>query len=104
MNQCHYLPHHPVLRTDKATTKLRIMYNTSAKSAGGPSLNDGLHKGPKFHILIFDILLHFHGHKYALTADLEKTFLHISVSECDRDVLRFLWVDDFEECLCFEVC
>lgn len=27
----HYLPHHPVLRTDKETMKLRVIYNVSAK-------------------------------------------------------------------------
>ena len=30
----------------------------------------------------------------ALTADIEKAFLMISVHEENKDVLRFLWVDD----------
>ena len=29
-------------------------------------------------------------------ADIEKTFLNIGVEEIDRDVLRFLWIDDLE--------
>ena len=33
-------------------------------------------------------------HKVALTGDIEKVFLMISVIPPDRDVLRFLWVDD----------
>ena len=96
-NLCHYLPHHAVVRSDKATTKLRIVYDASAKVVDGPSLNDCLHKGPKFNQLIFDILLRFRTYKYALTADLEKAFLQISVAECDRDVLRFLWVEDVDK-------
>ncbi len=33
----------------------------------------------------------------ALTADLEKAFLQVSVAESDRDVLRFLWVEDIQK-------
>ena len=90
----HYLPHHAVVRRDKSTTKVRVVYDASAKSASGPSLNDCLLKGPKFNQLIFDLLVRFRSHKIALTADLEKAFLMVSVDESDRDVLRFIWVDD----------
>ena len=90
----HYLPHHAVVRRDKATTKVRVVYDASAKSADNPSLNDCLPKGPKFNQLIFDLLIRFHSFKVALMADLEKAFLMVSVDEADRDVLRFIWVDD----------
>ena len=92
-NKTHYLPHHAVIRRDKNTTKLRIVYDASAKS-DGPSLNDCLHAGPKFDQKIFDLLLRFRVHKIAVTADIEKAFLMISMKEEDRDVLRFLWVSD----------
>ena len=90
----HYLPHHAVVRRDKSTTKVRVVYDASARSANGPSLNDCLLKGPKFNQLIFDLLIQFRSYKIALTADLEKAFLMVSVDEADRDVLRFVWVDD----------
>ena len=44
--------------------------------------------------MIFDLLVRFRTYKVALTADLEKAFLMVSVDEADRDVLRFIWVDD----------
>ena len=93
----HYLPHHTVVRRDKTTTKVRVVYNASARSADGPSLNDCLLKGPKFNQLIFDLLVRFRSYRIALTADLEKTFLMVSVEESDRDMLRFLWVKDIKQ-------
>ena len=90
----HYLPHHAVVRRDKSTTKVRVVYDASAKSTNCPSLNDCLLKGPRFNQLIFDLLVRFRSYKIALTADLEKAFLMVSVEEKDCDMLRFLWVDD----------
>ena len=80
----------------KKNSKLRIVYDASA-GADGPSLNDCLCTGPKFGQNIMDIVLRFRVHNISLTADIEKAFLIISVSETDRDVLRFLWVDDVTE-------
>ena len=41
-----------------------------------------------------DIIIRFRVHRVALTGDTEKAFLMILVTPQDRDVLRFLWVDD----------
>ena len=46
-DQTHYLPHHGVVRQDKATSKLRIVYNASARTSG-PSLNNCLYTGQSF--------------------------------------------------------
>ena len=62
--------------------------------SSGPSLNNCLHTGPKFDQKILDILLRFYSRKVALTANIEKAFLMISVAEADHDVLRFLWVSE----------
>ena len=91
--EVHYLPHHAVVRRDKATTKLRVVYDASARS-NGPSLNDCLNPGPKFDQKILDILSRFRVHRVAVTADIEKAFLMVSVAAKDREFLRFLWVDD----------
>ncbi len=88
-----HLPHHAVIQWDKRTSKLRIVYDASVKS-DGPSLNGCLHTGPKFDHKIMDILLGFRVHRVAVTADIEKAFLMVSVTKGDRDALRFLWVDD----------
>ena len=65
------------------------MYDASARN-GGPSLNDCLYAGPTFGQNILDILLRFRLYRVAVTADIEKAFLMVSVAEEDRDVLHFL--------------
>ena len=87
--KCHYLPHNPVIREDKDTTKVRIIFDASAKG-NGPSLKECLCKGPPLTPLIFDILLRLRTFVIALTADIEKAFLQFSINQNDRDYLRFL--------------
>ena len=82
-----------MVRQDKATTNVKIVYDASAKTIG-PSLNDCLYTGPKFDQRIMDILLRFQTSRIVMTADIERAFLQICVDKQDQDVLRFLWFDD----------
>ena len=50
------LPHRPIVKPSRTTTKIRIVYDGSAKTKG-LSLNESLHTGPSSLTLIFDILL-----------------------------------------------
>ena len=43
--QLHYLPHRPVVREDKETTKIRAVFDASCLS-DGPSLSGFLYSGP----------------------------------------------------------
>ena len=95
-NRIHYIPHHAVIRRDKSTTRLRVVYDASAKSDGA-SLNECLHAGPPLAQNIFDIMLRFRGHRIALVGDIEKAFLMVHIAEEDKDVLRFLWIDDIDK-------
>ncbi len=92
---CHYLSHHAVLRPDKMTTKIRIVFDASAKaSRESPSLNDCLHAGPQLLPDLFSVLVRFRSYKVGVIADVEKAFLTITVNEIDRDYLRFLWIEN----------
>ena len=79
----HYLSHHAVIRQDRETTKLRVVYDVSAKYQGAPSLKNCLYSGSNFKQCILDILQRFRTHKIAVTADVEKAFLMIFIPEKD---------------------
>ena len=89
-----YLPHREVLRPDKITTKLRVVFDASAKYPNGVSLNDVLYKGPCLNPLLFDSLLTFRSHPIAMCADIEKAYTQIEVDPKHRDFMRFLWYKD----------
>ena len=90
-----YLPHKEVVREDKESTKLRIVFDASAKvDSTSPSLNEILYKGPCLNPLLYELLLTFRVHPIAITADIEKAYLQIVVNERHRDYLRFLWYKD----------
>ena len=56
----HYLPHHPILTPSKATTKVRIVYDASAKlKIGDSSLNECLYRGPVILPDLCGLLLRF---------------------------------------------
>ncbi|KAH9390442.1 hypothetical protein TYRP_023020 [Tyrophagus putrescentiae] len=86
----YYLPHHCVLRLDKETTQMRIVYDGSAAEPGFKSLNDNLFKGVNSWNSL-DLLLRFRFGQHTLIADIEKAFLQIIVDPPDRDALRFWW-------------
>ena len=98
----HYLPHHAVIRHDKETTKLHVVYDALTRSSS-PSLNDCLYTGPKFNQNIYaDILLRFCSYWVALTIDIVKVFSTdiekaFSINQKDHNALRFLWVDDIQK-------
>ena len=87
---CHYLPHRPVFREDKTTTKMRIVFDTSTSTSRQPSLNDCLEAVPNFVPELMKVILRFRTHRVALTADVEKAFLQISLAKEERDFVRFL--------------
>ena len=89
VGKTNYLPHHHVVKPGKKTTKLRVVFDASCRK-NGPSLNEGPNMTP----LLYDILIRFRYYPVALTADIEKPFLQISVANEDLDFLRFLWVEN----------
>jgi hypothetical protein len=58
----HYLPHHGVIRREKLTTKVRVVFDGSAKHGDATlSINECLEKGPNLVPHLFDVLVKFRG-------------------------------------------
>ena len=84
----HVMSHHAVYKNGK----IRIVFDASA---GHPrSLNDCVLAGPNLIADLAGILLRFRLHRVAVSADIEKAFLQISLHPEERDVTRFLWRED----------
>ncbi|VEN64130.1 unnamed protein product [Callosobruchus maculatus] len=93
-NICYYLPHHGVLKQSSLTTKLRTVFDASAQSSSGLSLNDVLKVGPVIQDDLFSILTRFRKHNYVISADIAKMFRCVAVQENQRDLQRIIWRPD----------
>ena len=86
----HYIPHQAVIHEEAESTKLRIVYDCSAKQ-NVPSLNDCLEVGPALQPRIFDIMVRNRMKRHLIVDDVKKAFLQIRVKEEDRNAQRILW-------------
>ncbi|XP_050295692.1 uncharacterized protein LOC126735666 [Anthonomus grandis grandis] len=98
-NICYYLPHHGVLKQSSLTTKLRTVFDASAKSSSGLSLNDVLKVGPVVQDDLFSVLTRFRKHNYVMSADIAKMFRCVSVDQGQRDLQRIIWRPDSSDVL-----
>ena len=71
-----YLPHFLIVKMSKSTTKVRIVFDGSAR-CNGVSLNDVIHAGPKLQRELFDVLIRFHRNTVALVCDIQEMYLQI---------------------------
>ena len=78
---------------ENSTTKIRPVFDASAKELQGVSLNKCLHKGPNLIELVSSILLRFREGNIDVISDVMKAFLQINIDKKDNDFLRFLWYD-----------
>ena len=99
-SQVFYLPMpmHAVYKSLSTTTKIRAVFDASAKSASGVSLNDILLVGPTVHPPLIDVLC-FRRHRIAVTADVSKTYRAVELSPSDHYLHRFVWTSSPSEVL-----
>lgn len=98
-----YLPHSIVTKKDGDKIKYRVVFDASAKGPNGKSLNDHLNKGKVEVNDLLKLLVQFRSFKYAMTADIKKMYLQIEIDKSHRDFLRFLWVNEQGETICFRM-
>jgi hypothetical protein len=89
-NQVCYIPHHFVLKESSSTTKFRVVFDASAKTSTGVSLNDTMMVGPTIQDSLFEILCRFRLHKYAFTADIAKMYRQVLINPSNNPQ-RIVW-------------
>lgn len=87
-----YIPHKEVVKYTAESTKLRIVYDASAReSRTSSSLNDCLNPEPCLQNPLRSILVRSRFSPILLTNDLEKAILQVRIKKAERDALRFHW-------------
>lgn len=90
----YYLPHHGVLSEYSVTTKLRVVFNGSAKTTSGLSFNDIQYTGPNLQDELLAILLRFRKHNVVVCADIAKMYRMILINPSDKELQKILWRSD----------
>lgn len=85
-----YTPHHAVY----SAQKFRTVFNASAKTTTGISLNETQLVGQKLQKDLFFILMNFRKYQYGVTADIEKMYRQVLVHPDDRKYQKILWRED----------
>ena len=96
-DDCNYIPYFPVVRPDRTSTKVRVVFDAAAKNRDKQSLNSQIEKGPNRLQDLFGILLRFRQYAIALTADILEMFLQCRLDPNDSRYHRFWWDERFWE-------
>ncbi len=95
-----YMPHKPVVKSSATTTKVRMVFDASAKpNQLVRSINESMYKGPPLQPLLWDILIRARMSPYLLIGDIQQAFLQVGLKPEDRDAFRFVFelIDGTEE-------
>ena len=82
---------HGVTKDSSTTTRLKVVFDVSAKSSSATSLNDQLLVGPTVHPPLVDVLLRFHQHRIALTTDVSHMYRVVLLPDEENDLHHFVW-------------
>lgn len=85
-SRSYYAPYHMIM-----TKKPRVVFNYSAKTDSGVSLNDLQLSGPRLQDDLQMILMRFRFHLYGLVADIVKMFRRVRVHPDDWEFQRIVW-------------
>ena len=77
--------------TPDRTTKLRLVFDASAKGKNGKSLHDHLEKGPNSINSLPKVLMAWRFDQVANTGDMRKMFNQVRIHPDDQVFHRFLW-------------
>ena len=96
-SQSYYMPVHSVHKESSSSTKIRAVFDASAPSASGVSLNDLLAVGPTLQPTLEQTLLRFRKYGVAISGDISKMYREILLAPEDKNLHRFLWREKVTE-------
>ncbi len=88
-----YLPVHGVFKDCSTTTKVRAVFDASARTSSSHSLTDTLLSGPNLYPPLTDILLRFRRFPVGMSADISKMFREILLNPGEKNLHRFVMRD-----------
>ncbi|XP_075158336.1 uncharacterized protein LOC142231584 [Haematobia irritans] len=101
--ESYYLPHHAVIRPESKTTRVRVVFNASAPTSNGISLNDLLYSGPVLQNELIVLILKWRFFEYVFNGDITKMYRQILVNPKQTSFQRTLFrkqpnhpIQDFE--------
>ena len=90
-----FIPHRPVLKSDRSTTKVRIVLNCSVKTKNTPSLNESAFPGIDLTGNLFELLLKIRKNKFLVMSDIKQAYLMIKLkNDGDKNKFVILWEKD----------
>ncbi|XP_076766420.1 uncharacterized protein LOC143433153 [Xylocopa sonorina] len=94
-----YLPHHAIIKESSVTSKIRVVFDGSAKTSAGISLNDTLMIGPTLQDDLFSIITRFRSYTYVLNADIETMHRQVLIDPEDSKYQKIVWRSNPSESL-----
>ena len=92
----YYVPWGLVEKKDSVSTPVRMVFDASSKTPGGPSLNDSLMKGTNKLALIPKLVTTFRLGREALAFDISQCYNQTKLAVEDYRFQKFLWKDDLD--------
>ena len=87
-----YLPHKIVVRTEAVITKIRMVFDASAKPHPlAASINECMYTGPSLQPLLWDIMIRSRMSENLLLGDIKKGSLQSGIKEDNRDAFRSIF-------------
>ncbi|XP_071652802.1 uncharacterized protein [Temnothorax longispinosus] len=83
-----YMPHHAVIKESSHTTKVRVVFDASAKTSNGVFLNDLLMTGLTIQNKLFAHLIRFRIYVVVITADIEKMYRQVLYA---KKIMQDVW-------------
>ena len=87
----YFMPIHSVVKESSSTTKVRAVFDASARTTTHHSLNDILAVGPTLHPTIDKILMRFRQYPVAISSDITKMYREVLLHPEDQPYHQFIW-------------